>query len=231
MTDRRWCGECVPVPISTSIPLLGHDRYNDSVLTAFGSRARHSAPRHSWSCCTEAIEHHHPILLIHIMEVLEVQTSQLVILCCSDVAAWDLVDDEEQDDGDDERPDRACACRSKLIAHLFPIPVPPTAFVRIVHAVHCWHVIGSKETSQDVANETADSVNSEDVEAFVDSQQVLVPNSEEGSTCRQRADQRCNIDGNEACGGRDADQTSDDAGAETDDGEFPNEDVLKKYPR
>lgn len=147
------------------------------------------------------------------------------------MAAWDLVDDEEQDDGDDERPDRACACRSKLIAHLLPIPVPPTAFVRIVHAIHCWHVIGSKETSQDVANETADPVNSEDVETFVDAQQVLIPNSEEGSTCRQRADQRCNIDGNKACGGRDADQTSDDAGAETDDGEFPNEDVLKKYPR
>ena len=41
------------------------------------------------------------------MEVLEIQTLELILLACPKMAARDLVDDEEQDDGNDEGPKRA----------------------------------------------------------------------------------------------------------------------------
>ena len=104
------------------------------------------------------------------MEVLVIQTPQLIVLSGSYMAAGNLIDDKEQDDGDNERPSCTCACRCKLVAHLLPVPIPPAPFIRVVDSVHSWYVVGSEESSQDVTNEAADAVDGEDVKTLIDAQ-------------------------------------------------------------
>lgn len=217
-------------PWPNLVPLLRHDRHNDTILTAFGSGARYTVSCHTGCCYAKPIEHHHPVFLVDVVEVFEVQTSQLIVLRCPDVAARDLVDDEQQDDRNDKGPGRACACCGKLVAHLLPVPVVPPAFVCVVHTIHGRYIVRGKEPSQDIANEAADPVDSEDVQTFIDAQQVLVSNGEERCARCHRADQRCEVDGDETSGGRDTDQTCDDPGAETDNGELLHEDVFEQDP-
>lgn len=73
-------------------------------------------------------------------------------------------------------------------------------------------------------------MDSKDIETFVNAQQVLVANCEERSTRSQCADERCDVDGYEARGGRNTNQTSDNARAETDNRELLDKDVLEQDP-
>jgi hypothetical protein len=90
------------------------------------------------------------------------------------VQSRDLIDNEQQDTRDDKGPCGARGGGRELVTHLDPVTGPPAARVGVVHAVHGGHVGGGEEAREDVADESADAVDSEDVEAFVDADEVLV---------------------------------------------------------
>jgi hypothetical protein len=96
------------------------------------------------------------------------------------MATRNPVDDEEQNDGNDKRPCRACSRSSQLIAHLYPVSGPPATLVEVAYTVHGGHVGCSEEPGHDVTDEAADAVDGEDVEALVDAEEVFVADCEEG---------------------------------------------------
>ena len=161
------------------------------------------------------------------MEVFVVQTPQLVVFSRSDVTSRNLVDDEEQDDGNEERPGCAGRGSSELVAHLLPVLGPPAAGICVAHAVHGRHIWCGEEAGQNVSNESANAMDSEDIQTLIDVEEVLVFDSEEGAA---------RGDGSNQCGRRDwhipsswcdTDETGDDAGAETDDRELADEGVFQ----
>lgn len=146
------------------------------------------------------------------------------------MASGNTVDNEEQDDADDKRPKRARARRSKLVSHLLPVAIPPAALVGIVHAVESRDKGCGEETGQNVADEAAHSVNGEDVEALVYAEEVLVLDGEEGAHRGQGSHERGDVHRHKTCGGRDADEAGNDAGAEAEDAEFLDEAVFQEDP-
>ena len=86
----------------------------------------------------------------------------------------DLIDNKQQNAGDDEGPGGAGGGGSELVAQLDPVLGPPAAGVGVVNAVHGGDVGGGEETGEDVADVAADAVDGEDVEALVDADEVLV---------------------------------------------------------
>jgi len=86
----------------------------------------------------------------------------------------DLVDDEQQDARDDEGPGGARGCSRKLVTHLDPVARPPATGIAVVDTVHGWDVWSSEEAGENVADESTDTVDGEDVETFVNANEVLV---------------------------------------------------------
>ena len=109
------------------------------------------------------------VLKVNILEVLVIETADLVLLAGTNVAAGDLIDDEEQDARDYKGPDRTGGGAGKLQTELTEVAVPPTSLVcGARHAVKGRHELGSKETCEKVANKAADAVQGKDIKAVVD---------------------------------------------------------------
>lgn len=90
------------------------------------------------------------------------------------MASRNLVDDEQQDAGYEERPRSASCSARKLKTQLAKVAVPPTAVVGVAHTIKCGDHLVSEETGEDVANVTADAMNCEDVESVVNTEEILV---------------------------------------------------------
>lgn len=71
----------------------------------------------------------HHVIPMHVVEVLVIQTLDLVLLLGTQVAPGDAVDDEQQDTADDETPRGTGRRRRELVAHLDPVVFPPSAGV------------------------------------------------------------------------------------------------------
>lgn len=106
---------------------------------------------------------------MHIIQVLEIQTLDLVFFRDAQMAARDAVDDEEQNTADDKTPRGTRRRRRQLVAHLDPVVFPPATSVRGArHSVKSRYPRGGEEAGEDIADKAADSVKREDVETFVD---------------------------------------------------------------
>ena len=114
-------------------------------------------------------------LLIDIVQILEVQPADFILLGLADVTPRNPVDDKQQDTRDNERPGRAGDRRRELVAELDPVVVPPAAGVGVAaDAVEGGDEFGGEEAGEDVADEAAHAVDREDVQAFVDGEEVFV---------------------------------------------------------
>lgn len=198
-------------------------------MTASGS-THDRTPAHARRRGAKPTQHHHLAIGIRFMQILAIQSAELILLARPDMQARDLIDNKQQDDADDEAPQRARACRGELVAHLLPVVVPPAALVGVEDAVEGGDEFCGEEARHDVADEAADAVDGEDVEPVVGADVVLVLDGEEGAHGGQGADEAGHVDGHEARRGRDADQPADDAGAEADDAELLAEEILEQDP-
>jgi len=192
------------------------------------SPAYNPRSRETWRRSTEPRQNHH--IAIRITKVLVIQTLEFIILGSSDVASRDPVDDEEQDDGDDKRPCSTECCSSKLISHLLPVPGPPSAFVRVAHAVHGGDVGCREEAGEDVADVATDAVDGEDIKTLVDMEEVFVFDSEEGSTRGKGSDECRGLNGHISARRRDTNEASNDTGAKSNNREFPRKDIFQQHP-
>ncbi len=85
------------------------------------------------------------------------------------------INDKQQDTTDDETPRCAGRRRGELIGQLDPVVLPPAAGVcGAGDAVERGNPAGGEEAGQDVADEAADAVDGEDVEALIDGDEVFV---------------------------------------------------------
>lgn len=110
----------------------------------------------------------HHVIPMHVVEVLVIQTPDLVLLLGAQVAPGDPVDDEQQDTTDDETPRGAGRRRSELVAHLDPVVFPPSAGVGGAgHPIQGWNPRCREEAGQDVPDKTTYSVNREDIQSLV----------------------------------------------------------------
>ena len=98
------------------------------------------------------------ILLVEVMEILIIEPPNLVLLLDPQVQPRDLIDNEQQDTRDDERPSGAGAGGSELEAQLFPVVVPPAAGVGVAaDAVEGGDPLGGEEAGEQVADDAADA--------------------------------------------------------------------------
>lgn len=72
---------------------------------------------------------HHQIIPMHIVQVLEIQTLNLVLFLDAQMAPRDLIDHKQQDTADDETPRGTGCCCGELVPQLDPVVLPPAAGV------------------------------------------------------------------------------------------------------
>lgn len=109
-----------------------------------------------------------------ILNVSVIKTANLVFLSGAEMASRNLVDDEQQDAGYEERPRSASCSTRKLKTQLAKVAVPPTAVVGVAHTIKCGDHLVGKKTGEDVANVTADAMNCENVESVVNTEEILI---------------------------------------------------------
>lgn len=136
------------------------------------------------------------ILKVDILNVLVIQTAALVLLAGADVHAGDLVDDEQEDARHDEGPGSAGGGACELKAHLAVVLVPPATLIGATrNTVEGDNPLVSEQTSQEISNEAANTVEGKDIEAIVDREQVLVFDDVEAADRGNGTDQGSDVDG------------------------------------
>jgi len=152
-----------------------------------------------------------------IEELIKVKTPKLSIAVDTQVHVRNVLQREKQDTADDKRVRRNSADLSKLLGDLDTIAVDATRVQ--THAVESRNRLVSKDTSEETADHTTDTVKLEDLQTVVDAKpfvDVLAQSADDG---RHEADDGCFPETDVAGGGRDADQSGDGALAGADDGE------------
>lgn len=134
---------------------------------------------------------------VRITQILKIQPQVLVLLLDAQMAPGNLVDDEQQDTADDKTPSGTGCCRGELIAELDPVVFPPAAGVSGAgDTIESRDPGGSEETGEEVADKAANTVDGEDIEAFIDRDQIFVLVGEETANRGDQADKSSDINRN-----------------------------------
>lgn len=143
--------------------------------------------------------------------------------------AGNEVDGEEDDARADEGVGEARDGVSKLVGNLDPVAVEP-ATGDLGETVEMRNVVGSEESSEQVADQTANSVHGEDIESVIDFEKVLELGSVVAADTADNTEDNSRPGGNETGTRRDGNETGDDAGAEADSGPLAFETVVEETP-
>ena len=158
-----------------------------------------------------------------------VDTQDLSLLGSSEGKTRDQVHDEEDDAGSPERVDTAGDGIGELVSELDPVAVEPSSRDD-GETIQVCYVISGEESGEDVANETSDSVLSEDIKSVVDTEDELELGCVVGSCGSHNTVDDCCPGWDETRTGSDGYETSDDTGAESDGGPFAFKAVIKDTP-
>lgn len=118
---------------------------------------------------------HIEALLIHVVQILDIQTPDLRVLARAQVQARDLVDYEQQDARHHKGPGRGSGCAGELKSKLPEVAVPPASGIGAArYTVESGDEVIGKDARQKIADIAAYAVKGEDVETVVDREDMLV---------------------------------------------------------
>lgn len=128
------------------------------------------------------MDQHITVIIVrnYVVNVLIIKASQLLFLSSTQMHARNLVDEKQQDTRDEKRPGGTSRCACQLQTKLPEVAIPPAALIRVAaDSIESWYHFVGKETGQNVANISTDTVDCKDIEAVVDAEDVLVSNGVE----------------------------------------------------
>jgi len=118
---------------------------------------------------------------------------------------------------------------SQLVGKLDVVMIDP-ATVDLGKSIKVGNVIGSEETGQQISNQTANTVNGEDIKGIVDVKQELELGGIIASDASDNAEDHSSPGGNETTAGSNGDKSSNDTAAESDRRPFAFETVVEDAP-
>ena len=107
------------------------------------------------------------VIVCELADLSIVDTEDLSLFAGTEREAWDQVHDEQDDTGSTERVDASGDGIRQLVAELDPVVVEPSSW-DFGEAIKMRYVVCGEEGSQDIADESSDRVDSEDVKSIVD---------------------------------------------------------------
>lgn len=154
-----------------------------------------------------------------------VEADNLRVLVAPEAAARDVVDNEQEDVGDDGRVGNDRARRRELPPDLLVVVVDPARALRV--PVKADHARVGKDSGQDGTDETADRVKRKTVNGVVDAEEDLESGGVVGGDRPEEADRERRGSADESGSGRDSDETSEDTRAERYGREFAGVDAAE----
>jgi hypothetical protein len=159
-----------------------------------------------------------PVANLLIEELIKIKTKHLSFFTDTQMHARNVLEDEQQDARNDEGVSRDRSDLGELLANLHAVAVDTTRSRG--GTIESANLLVGKNTGEERAHHSADTVKLEDVKAFVDVQPVVEVLERSADDCCEKSDDGCEPDRYVASGGCDADQASDSTFAGTNNGEF-----------
>lgn len=143
---------------------------------------------------------------------------------------WNVLEDKEEDAGDDERVRRDGSYLSELAADLDTDTIQGTRVLG-AEAVQGGHPLLRKDTCEEGAHHAPNAVELEDIQTLIDTEELVETLDRRADDTSEEANQGSDPNRDETCGRSDADKTSDGTRASTHDAEFAlGADEIDKHP-
>jgi len=158
-----------------------------------------------------------------------VDAQDLGLLGGAEGEAGNQVHDEEDEAGSTKGIDHSADGIGKLVTKLDVVLVEPSTG-DLGEAIKVRYVVGGEETGEDIADETANGVDGEDIESIVNSEEELELGGIVGTSGANDTEDHCCPSGHETGTRSDGHKTGNDTRAETDGGPFAFKTVVHHAP-